>query len=238
MRFFRLPSFVLTVFYCLSFLTASAWASDSSRQYFQIQRLQPQLLLTPPIEGSNAWKKQINKVLRDQQGLSEPEVAEIRNEQRSRIELMTSVLDPAFKKELYPKTFAMIDLVAKSTSQIIEADKKFWHTRRPYLTDARVKLYVDPVNDSPAYPSGHTTFSRVIAEVLGLLFPEKLEALRERAQAIARHRIEAGVHYPVDIEGGQNLAMLIVGALVASDDFQADLESARNEITGVVLRMK
>jgi hypothetical protein len=41
---------------------------------------------------------------------------------------------------------------------------------------------------------------------LGLLFPEKLEALRERAQAIALHRIEAGVHYPVDVEGGQNLA--------------------------------
>ncbi len=232
-HFSRLFFLVSLCFYCLVWHSAPGFALDSSQKYFQLQRLQPQLLPPPPVEGSKAWKKQINEVLREQHGLSVTEIAAIRNEQRAGIESMISVIGPGFKKELYPKTFAMIDLVANGTSKIIDMDKQFWHTRRPYLTDSRVKLYVDPVNDSPSYPSGHSAFFRVMAEILGLLFPEKLDPLRERAQTIAHHRIEAGAHYPVDIQGGQNLAMLILGALTASDAFQSDLEASRNEIAGV-----
>jgi acid phosphatase (class A) len=70
----------------------------------------------------------------------------------------------------------------------------------------------------------------VLAEVLGLLFPDRLPALRARAEDIARHRVEAGVHYPVDLDGGRLLAMLELGALTASRGFQDDLKSAREEI--------
>ena len=59
-----------------------------------------------------------------------------------------------------------------------------------------------PLNNSPAYPSGHTTDTCVLAEILVLLLPEKMSALRARADEIAWHRVEAGVHYPVDLEGG------------------------------------
>ena len=93
-------------------------------------------------------------------------------------------------------------------------------------------MYVNPIDASPAYPSGHSTSSRVLAEILGMLAPDKLSALRARADAVAHHRIQAGVHYPVDVEGGRMLAMLIVGYLTANEDFQDDLAAAKKEIAG------
>lgn len=94
---------------------------------------------------------------------------------------------------------------------------------------------VDRIDASPAYPSGHTSSSRVAAEVLGLLFPDRLAALRAKADSIAAHRIQAGVHYPVDIESGRLLAMLVLGALLKSDAFQSDLAAAREEMNPYLL---
>ncbi|MEI6847396.1 MAG: phosphatase PAP2 family protein [Chlorobiaceae bacterium] len=204
---------------------------EPAQNYAKVKLLQPQLLSSPPAEGTKEWGKQIDAVLQAQCCLSSKELTAIKDEQHVRLEMMTSLFGSYFTRERLPKIFAMLDRVINSTRLAIDADKKFWHTRRPYLTDSRVKLYVDPINDSPAYPSGHTTETRVLAEVLGLLNPEKITALRAHAEAIAIHRVEAGVHYPIDIEGGRILAMLIVGALTASDDFQADLATARKEIS-------
>jgi acid phosphatase (class A) len=135
-----------------------------------------------------------------------------------------------FTSEKFPKTFALLNHVYTDTLLITEADKKYWHTRRPYLTDHQVKLLIDPIDSSPAYPSGHTSSGRVMAEVLGMVVPEKLSALRDRAEMIAQDRIAAGVHYPSDIGAGRMLAMLIVGALLQNHDFQNDLAAAREEI--------
>ena len=227
MRFNRLFVFVLL---CLCSLVAPVTASASEANYVQAQFLPPQLLPPPPAEGSAAWRSQIALVIQAQHKISLDDLAAMRAEQNLRVETITDTLGPSFNRQHLPKTFALLDRVMQDTGTISEADKKFWHTRRPYLTNARVKLYVDPIDASPAYPSGHTSGPRVLAEVLGMLEPEQLAALRARADAIARHRVEAGVHYPVDLEGGRLLAMLVIGALTANADFQDDLQAAREEM--------
>jgi len=226
----RLFAALFGCFLALSIASAQAFEVPSS-DYLQPQFLPPQLLPPPPAEGSQAWSKQIDAVLKAQQSLSPAELGAIKDEQTVRLEVMTSVMGPHFTRERLPKTFAMLTRVLSSAEHVASADKKFWHTRRPYLTDTRVKLYIDPINESRSYPSGHTTDTRVLAEVLGMLDPSKLAALRSRADIIARHRIEAGAHYPVDVEGGRMLAMLITGALTENDDFQDDLAAARKEIS-------
>ncbi|MDR3425564.1 MAG: phosphatase PAP2 family protein [Alphaproteobacteria bacterium] len=232
MRNARLPGIVFLAFLAVAAFPAKGWAFDSAQSYVQTQFLPPQLLPPPPAADSKAQRAQIDAVIHAQQGLSETELAALRNEQYLRIDLMTSVLGPSFNRARLPKTFAMLDRVFGSAEQVTEADKKFWRTRRPYLSDPRVKLYVDPIDDSPSYPSGHTTASRVLAEVLGMLAPDQRAALRARAEDIARRRVEAGVHYPVDLEAGRTLALLIVGALTANKDFQDDLVAAKNEVAG------
>ena len=200
--------------------------------YVQAETLPPQLLPSPPAEGSAVWKQQIAQVLQAQKHLSVSEIDAMRNEQRVRVEMMTSVLGASFTRANLPETFAFLDHVLGDAEQISSQDKKFFHTRRPYLTDVHVRLYVDAIDSSPAYPSGHTTDTRVLAEVLALLLPEKADIVSARADAIAWHRVEAGVHYPVDLEAGRSLAMLIMGAMLANQDFQDDLTAAKNEISG------
>ncbi len=215
---------VFLLFPCPSF------AADYQSTYVTPEDLPPQLLVPPPAEGSAAWKKDIQDVLRAQRHVSESDLAAMRDEQHVRLDSITSGLGPNFTREKLPKTFALLDHVFTDALVVTEADKKFWHTRRPYLTDPRVKLYVDRIDSSPGYPSGHTSSMRVVAEILGVLMPDRLQDLRIRAEAIAHHREEAGAHSPSDLEGGRMLAMLIVGALLKSDAFQDDLAAAREEI--------
>lgn len=206
-------------------------AMASEAFYVEPAELPPQLLASPPEEGSLVWKKQIETICREQHKLSHADIVSFRNEQHLRLNLMTDAVGSDFTEDHYPKTFALLKQVLADASAITEADKRFWHTRRPYLTHSCVKLMVDPLDASPAYPSGHTSEMRVIGEVLGMLYPDRIDEFRARANEIGFHRIEAGVHYPNDIEGGKMLAMLIVGALSAHSEFQTDLSEAREEIT-------
>ncbi len=215
----------------ISCVASPAFAFDATQSdYIQPQFLPPQMLAAPPIEGSAAWKRQIDGVLAAQRVISAGDAAAMRDEQRVRLELLTPIMGAEFTRSNLPKVFALLDRVLANTGHIVNADKKFWHTRRPYVADKRVKLGVDPIDDSPAFPSGHTTEARVVAEVLAMLMPEKRDALRARAEAIAAHRVEAGVHYPNDVEGGRMLAMLMVGALTENEDFQDDLAAAQREM--------
>jgi acid phosphatase (class A) len=197
--------------------------------YVDPETLPATLLPPPPDPASAEGRRQIAVVLRAQEHVSKADRLAMRDEQHVRLELMTQILGFDFTRDKKPKTFALLDRVMADTRILSENDKNFWHTKRPYLMDKRVKLLIDPLDKSPAYPSGHACFSRVIAEILGTIEPNRLADLRARADAIAWHRVEAGVHYPVDLDGGRLLAMQIVGALMQSDAFQDDLADARDE---------
>lgn len=228
MRF--LLRFVLLAVVGCGLLPATLLAANYESHYVVSAELSPLLLPPPPAEGSPAWKKNVEGVLAAQRHISKIDRAAMRDEQHMRLDLMTGVLGQDFTPAKYPRSFALLENVFEDSETITGVDKKYWHTRRPYLTDKRVRLMVDPIDQNPAYPSGHTSASRVVAEILGLLFPDRLAALRTRAESIAQHRIEAGVHYPGDVEGGRLLAMLITGALIKSDDFNNDLADAREEL--------
>jgi acid phosphatase (class A) len=198
--------------------------------YVDILTLPPELLPPPPEEGSADWKQQIGEVLQAQKHIPKTDLAAMKAEQHVRLELITNVIGGDFVREHLPKTFMLLDHVLADTAAISEADKQFWNLRRPYLTDHRVKLLINRIDASPAYPSGHASETRVLAEVIGMLKPGQRQALRDRADDIAEHRIEAGVHYPDDLRGGRILAMMIVGAMLNNPTFRDDLASAREEI--------
>ncbi len=234
MRFFRphMVSFAL-IFTLTGLLAVPLYAADAKApapRYVAPETLPPLLLPPPPSENSAAWRKEAHAVEAAQQHVAAADLAAMRDEQHVRLDLMTSVMGEGFTRDRMPKTFALLDHVMAESAQVVEADKQFWRIKRPYLIDKHVQLRVDPLDDSPAYPSGHTAESRVLAEVLGMLMPDKLQNLRDRAEQIAWHRVQAGVHYPADIQAGRMLAMLITGALLANEDFQYDLSAAKREI--------
>lgn len=239
MRFFR---FLIMVLVCAG-LARPVGAVELEQAhhehhstYVTPSDLPPQLLPAPPAENSKEGKKNLEAVITAQKHLSKATLKAIDHEQHNNICLLTDdILGPNFNPDNFPQTARLLKNVFEDTEIVTHADKDFWHTRRPYLVDKRVHLYVKPLDSNPAYPSGHSSVSHVEAEVLALLYPELAAKFRARADDIARHRVQAGAHYPVDIEGGQRLAMQIVGALMKSGDFRSDLEDAQDEVKSVSL---
>lgn len=227
-----LLAFTLIFVFLSASVPASAGLLNQSQPhwyYVAPDSLPPLLLPPPPAQGSAEDRRQIHVIIAVQKHISKADSLAMRDEQHVRLELMTHLLGNDFTREQKPKTFALLDRVMADTRALSEADKNFWHTQRPYLRNSHIKLGVDPLDASPAYPSGHACFSRVMAEVLGMIYPDRLADLRAQADAIAWRRVEAGVHYPVDIDGGRLLAMLILGALMQNDAFLDDLSDARRE---------
>jgi len=231
MRVLRHMVFLLpALLFCMAPTGLAKTEAPETAAYLDASVLPPTFLPPPPAEGSDTWRAQLGDVLGAQLHITVSEQAMLRAEQKVSLDLITPAVGINFTEARYPSTFAMLARVLADTTRIVEADKKYWHTRRPYLADTRVKLLVDPIDSSPSYPSGHTAEMRVLAEILGLLAPQKRDALRARAEEIAWHRVEAGVHYPADIEAGRLLAMLVVGAMIRSNAFEQDFLAARAEM--------
>jgi hypothetical protein len=217
----------------LSLLPVAAGAETAAPAptYIAPATLPPELLPPPPPEGSPEWQEELATIVADQGHAPDlNEMAAMRAEQHVKVELLTDGLGPHFTRRDLPKTFALLDHVLTDATLVTAAAKKYWNTRRPYVADPHVKLLIDPPEDPLSYPSGHACVSRVLAEVLGLLVPQKRDDLRARAEEIAERRVEEGVHFSFDLEGGRLLAMLITGALMRSDAFRQDLAAAHEEM--------
>jgi acid phosphatase (class A) len=219
--------------YPLSAIPATPPAISGAPQapvYLDVKTLPPTLLPAPPAKDSAAWKREMNSILAAQKNISKDEQATIVREQALHPELIAAFVSARLTRADYPKTFALLDNVFGDTFAVVQADKTYWHVTRPYLLNPGIKVLVHRLDDNPAYPSGHEAEALVMAEVLGMLYPDKREALLAYAESIGWHRVEAGVHYPGDLEGGRMLAMLIVGALTQDDNFADDLAEAQIEI--------
>lgn len=90
---------------------------------------------------------------------------------------------------------------------------------RPYklANSGIVPLGDAKTGDSPAYPSGHTTYGTLVGIVLADMVPEKRQKLYERAADYGYSRMVIGVHYRSDVDAGR-----ILGSVVAADEFAND----------------
>jgi acid phosphatase (class A) len=114
------------------------------------------------------------------------------------------VLGSWFKAENLPMAAAFFAQIQADRFAISSKGKEVWQRPRPPLLDSHVHACIE-LPKSGAYPSGHTTMAFVWAGLLGELFPDKREALRERAELVAWSRVIGGVHYPTDITAGRIL---------------------------------
>ena len=73
------------------------------------------------------------------------------------------------------------------------------------------------LTDSPAYPSGHTTYGYTEAVLLAVLVPERYQQMVARAAEYGNDRIIVGAHYAMDIIGGRATALHALAHLLAND---------------------
>lgn len=101
------------------------------------------------------------------------------------------------------------------------------------------------LQNSPSYPSGHTTYGYTGSILLAVLVPERYQQMITRGAEYGNNRIIIGAHYAMDVLGGRTLATYDMAHLLANDpayvgqkvkgaptvkDFRAAVMKARAEI--------
>jgi len=89
-----------------------------------------------------------------------------------------------------------------------------------YFNRSRPQEYADTMNvpvkfdslrtaQTRSYPSGHSTQAYYLAITLSQKYPHLRDKLFRLADAVSSSRMDRGVHYPSDLEGGYELAVLL-----------------------------
>ena len=78
-----------------------------------------------------------------------------------------------------------------------------------------------------SYPSGHSTYSRVYADVLTDIVPGRRAEFFAKADEIAQDRVIGGVHFPTDIAAGKVFGDRFHAELLRSEAYRKDIEKIR-----------
>ena len=118
--------------------------------------------------------------------------------------------------------------INKDTSTIVHKFKFFYNRPRPHQVSDDIDEFENVAGKSPSYPSGHSTNTAVVAELLADKFPEHAETFRQMGREIGLNRVIAGLHYPTDHIAGLELAEQIIPLLIdkkitKSDEFMGEL---------------
>ncbi|HEY0291425.1 MAG TPA: phosphatase PAP2 family protein [Hansschlegelia sp.] len=143
------------------------------------------------------------------------------------------VLGADFTPEKLPITTAFFARVKLDSGQPTEAAKAYYNRPRPSVAEPSIQPLL-PLPKNAAYPSGHTTWSRLNAIVLAGMVPEKRVEIFARADEYADDRIVAGVHYPTDIAAGKVAGSLIAQKELENPDFDKDFQAAKAELRSVL----
>jgi acid phosphatase (class A) len=185
-------------------------------------------LAPPPAPGSDGAKADLAVVLWLQRTRDADDVARARREVGLGLEAFAPALGPGFTPAAHARTVALLARAHAFATPAIRGAKARFGRVRPYDADPRVAPAVER-EDTPSYPSSHATRGVLIARVLAELAPPRREALLELGRRVGYDRVLAGVHYPSDVVGGQELGAALADALLADASFAAELERARDE---------
>lgn len=165
-----------------------------------------------PAKGSEAEAVDFQTLYKYQETRTQEECAQAASTENASLENMfANPGGPLSKSEARVLSFTLAKVFAEVGLNINTAKKTFKRLR-PYKTDAGIVPCID-LEGSYAYPSGHTTLSRVLARILSQMYPNRAEALMKRADEIAHHRILGGVHHPSDIEAGQKFGDIMASGI-------------------------
>lgn len=98
---------------------------------------------------------------------------------------------------------------------IASQDGKFtyWYPRPAQVDPTLVTLFAAP--NFPSYPSNHSSFSSLGAEIIAYLFPQVANPVRAKAKEAGDSRIWAGIHFEMDNQAGLTLGRDVARKFIA-----------------------
>jgi len=187
------------------------------------------ILPGPPAAGSDQAVHEVDELLNLQGSRTDADIKRANSEVKMTPFIYSYVLGPKFNPDDLPKTAKFLKEITVASAGVTTEAKNFYARKRPYLADARIHPCV-PLENTPSYPSGHSTRATVWAIILSKLYPGQQQALMARSREIGLDREIGGVHYPSDVEAGRILGAAIAKQLLADPDVQIDLADAKAEI--------
>jgi acid phosphatase (class A) len=137
------------------------------------------------------------------------------------------ILGPQCTAKNYPATAKWLEGIT-TDMRIMEFSAKYHFLRaRPYQLEPGLNPLARM--SSPSFASGHTLWAYIQAFAWSELFPDKRHQFLELAYEIGESREIMGIHFPSDEEAARVLAHRMLESMWLNDDFQADLERARQE---------
>jgi len=110
--------------------------------------------------------------------------------------------DLAFNKDYFN------DLIDEAGNIIIKLKYKY-NRPRPFQLASKLGLHLNSTEaktaGSPSFPSGHTAQSYLVADVLSKVYPVHHDAFQAIAEKASYSRYIGGLHFPSDIEYGQQI---------------------------------
>jgi acid phosphatase (class A) len=213
-------------------IPGSAWA-DSANYITSADADLVDILPPPPVPGSPQDIADMKAVMDAQKARTPADVEAAEKDFKKSIFRFRSVLGPDFSAKNLPFTDAFFRRVLSDDAVIVENAKQYFARPRPFITNSAV----NPVMLRPGgggYPSGHSTFAYVAAVLVGMMVPEKREAIYARADQFAMMRVVSGEHYPSDVEAGRISGSVIANALLHSSKFMADFTQSKAEVRKVL----
>ena len=166
-------------------------------------------------------------ILMWEQDVRTPEdVARARSEVEVHLGLFAPVTGKALDSDAFPLTRALSADLARAVRAVVGPLKQHFARPRPYETLPKLKPAL-PHEASFSYPSGHSSWGMSQAELLAALEPGRREAILDRGRQIGYDRALGGVHYPSDVEAGQQVGAAVARAWLADPGHRQRVEAAR-----------
>ena len=215
-------------------LAATPALSLSDKPYITASDVDfPALLPPPPKEDSPAGKRDVQAIVNLQKAMTPQLDAAIHHDlDQSVYTVAGPVLGPKFTKENFPMAGEFFAKVVKDGGVGVGPIKQKYKKLRPYQYSKEIKADDDIAKAAggPTYPSGHSTTAATVALLMGMMVPEKREALYDRSDEYAMHRITSGAAYPSDRWGGYIAASLSVNQMMKNPAFRTDFDAVKAEV--------
>ena len=118
----------------------------------------------------------------------------------------------------YPQEY--IDRFYNIVEPVLMNIKHYWNRPRPVQLAKLFNISIDPIATNtvhtPSYPSGHTMYSKLVANILKHHYPQiENKILDNIVYDTARARVMMGVHFPSDNQASMLLANYVFKNLIS-----------------------
>ena len=177
----------------------------------------------PPAAGSVEQEADIAAILAWQNKRTEADCEKARFTAKAEIDFLWGKASPF--PEPAPEEFnKFVERLALDLDEAVTNMKKRWERLRPFKAYPGQAEPCIKKSSGFSYPSGHSSFSRVFANVMADVVPARREEFLARADEIALDRVIGGVHFPTDIAAGKVFGDLYHAELLKSEAYRADVE--------------